>query len=208
MFGSNTWPRQTFPSLLLGSLTCAVGITVLPWAISNDQINVVYGMMALTGHGVGMRLNPGTLHGLAYFPAMTAAITCIVAFALPFGGTISLTLMDTVFNNKTGPTVDNVKVAIRFAFMSIIPFMWVCVILTTFLGNVWILKSGDHNVVHGAYFWSLLTRKKLAKELRRRDVHGPVNGAVGDVDIERGAADQSVVEKTKRGPVNEGPTVV
>lgn len=169
MFASNVWPRQTFPTLLLGSITSACGITILSWAIDKDQTNVLYGMMALTGHGVGMRLNPGVLHGLAYFPTMTAAISCIVSFALPFGGTVALTLMGTVFNNKTGTTTDSVKDGIRWAFVSLIPFMWLCVILTTFLGNVWILKSGDHEVVNGAHFWSLITGRRLAREKRTRN---------------------------------------
>jgi hypothetical protein len=168
MFASNVWPRQTFPSLLLGSITSACGITVLSWAIDKEQTSVLYGMMALTGHGIGMRLNPGLLHGLAYFPTMTAAISCIASFALPFGGALALTLMGTVFNNKRGPTTENIKDGIRWAFVAIIPFMWACVILTTFLGNVWILKSGDHEVVNGAYFWSFFTRKKLTREKRTR----------------------------------------
>lgn len=29
--------------------------------------------------------------------------------------------------------------------------MWLCVLLTTFLGNVWVNKKGDHEVVNGAY---------------------------------------------------------
>lgn len=169
MFATNVWPRQTMHLLLLGSITSACGITVLSWAIDNDQTNLIYGMMALTGHGIGLRMNPGTLHGLAYFPSMTAAISCIVSFALPFGGMIALTLMGTVFNNKAGSTTESLKDGVRWAFVAIMPFMWACVIITTFLGNVWILKSGDHEVVNGAYFWSLVTRKKLTRERRTRD---------------------------------------
>jgi hypothetical protein len=40
--------------------------------------------------------------------------------------------------------------------------------LTTFLGNVWILKDGGHEVVNGAYLWSFVTRKKLTRELMTR----------------------------------------
>jgi len=181
MFGSNVWPRQTLPSLLLGSITTAVGITVLAYAINAENTNLVYGMMALTGHGVGMRLNPGSLHGLAYFPTKTAAITCIVSFAGPFGGTVGLTLMSTVFNNKSGPLHTEVKDGIRWAFIAIIPFMWACVILTMFLGNVWLLKNGDHEVVHGSYLWSFITRKKLPRETRTRgDIRKPAHGGVKD----------------------------
>lgn len=168
MFSSNVWPRQTLPTLVFGSTASAVGITALAKAIDNDSLNLIYAMMALTGFGVGMRLNPGTLHGLAYFPTRTAVITCMVTFAMPFGGTIALTLMSTVFNNKTGPTRDEAKSAVSWAFVAIMPFMWLCVVLTTFLGNVWILKDGGHEVVNGAYMWSFITGKRLARERRTR----------------------------------------
>ncbi|KAG6355171.1 hypothetical protein INS49_004252 [Diaporthe citri] len=62
---TNTWPRETFPPLFLGSTTSAVGITVLAWATHEGTTNTILGMMALTGHGVGMRMSPSALHGLA-----------------------------------------------------------------------------------------------------------------------------------------------
>lgn len=102
MFWINVWPRQTLPAFLLGTVTSAVAISVLPYACWTEKTSVVYGMMALAGFGVGTNTNPGSLHGLAYFPHMTAAITCIVTFAVPFGGTIALTIMSTVFNNRSG----------------------------------------------------------------------------------------------------------
>ncbi|KAK0710480.1 major facilitator superfamily domain-containing protein [Apiosordaria backusii] len=95
MFWINVWPRQTFPALLLGTITTAVAISVLPYACWTEKTSLIYGMMALAGYGVGTNTNPGSLHGLAYFPQMTAAITCIVTFAVPFGGTIALTIMST-----------------------------------------------------------------------------------------------------------------
>jgi hypothetical protein len=189
MFASNVWPRQTLPTILLGCITSAVGITVLSWAIDNENTNVIYGMMALTGHGVGMRLNTASLHGLAYFPTMTAQISCLVAFALPFGGTIALTLMATVFNNKSGPQHADAKDGIRWAYITMIPFMWACLVLATFLGNVWILKSGDHEVVSGAYLWSFLTGKKLAREKRTRGGRAVIGlqTEMGVKDAEKGA---------------------
>ena len=168
MFSSNIWPRQTLPALVLGSLTSSVGITVLPWAVHANKTSVIYGMMALVGHGVGIRMNPASLHGLAYFPSMTALISCLVAFAVPFGGLIGLTTMSTVFTNKSGAGVQDPRSGIMWAFIAMIPFMWLSVALTTFLGNVWILKGGGHEVVHGAYLWSFITRKKLTKERRDR----------------------------------------
>lgn len=172
IFSVNVWPRQTLYPLLMGGITSAVGVTVLAWAVSIRNTNLIYGMMALTGHGVGIRLSPASMHGLAYFPGSTAAITCLFSFAVPFGGTITLTLMSTVFNNKNGIAHVNAKSGIMWAFVSIIPFMWLCVLLTTFLGNVWINKEGDHEVVNGAYLWSFITRKRLVREKRTRDGTG------------------------------------
>jgi hypothetical protein len=168
MFMTNIWPRQTLPALLFGSLTTAVGITVLLWAIKLERNSVIYGMMALTGHGIGMRMNPGSIHGLAYFPTKTAAIAFLVSFAMPFGGTVSLTLMTTVFNNKSGVKHANPKEGIRYGFIALVPFMWVAVLMSCLLGNVWIMKDSRHEVVNGAYLWSLVTRKKLVREQRTR----------------------------------------
>ncbi|CAP62043.1 LOW QUALITY PROTEIN: uncharacterized protein PODANS_5_740 [Podospora anserina S mat+] len=118
MFWINVWPRQTLPAFLLGTVTSAVAISVLPYACWTEKTSVVYGMMALAGFGVGTNTNPGSLHGLAYFPHMTAAITCIVTFAVPFGGTIALTIMST---------------------------------------------EGSHEVVHGAWLWSIVRGQRLEK---------------------------------------------
>lgn len=170
MYSMGTFQRQTIWPIMLGSIACATGITVLAWAISSDELNTVYGMMALSGFGVGIRMSPATIHGLAYFPANTAAIECIFAFAFPFGGTVGLTIMNSVFNNKVGtaPTSVNAKGAIMYAFYAIVPFMWLCVILATFLGNTWINEDGKHEIVNGAYLWSLVTRKQLVRETRTR----------------------------------------
>jgi len=171
MFSSNVWPRQTLPPLVLGSITSAVGITVIAWAVHADKSTVIYGMMALVGNGVSLRMNPASIHALAYFPTLTAPITCLAAFAMPFGGLIGLTTMTTVFTNKAGANQENGKSAIMWAFIAMIPFMWITVILSTFLGNVWIQKKSEgkgHEVVYGAYLWSLVTRKKLPRVQKTR----------------------------------------
>ncbi|KAK3313184.1 major facilitator superfamily domain-containing protein [Apodospora peruviana] len=173
---TNVWPGQTMPTLLFGGVTSAVGITVLAWATHAENINLIYGMMALTGHGVGMRFNPGQLHGLAYFPTMTAQVTCLVIFAQPFGGTLGLTIMSTVLNNRNGPDHKDAKTGIMWAFISMIPIMWFGVFVTTFMGNVWILKDEKgnpkgHEVVHGVYLWNALVGRKLPREkMVREDV--------------------------------------
>lgn len=69
--------------------------------------------------------------------------------------------MSTVFTNKSGPGQVDPQSGIMWAFIAMMPIMWLSVILTTFLGNVWIQKNGGHEVVDGAYLWSVVTRKKL-----------------------------------------------
>lgn len=168
---TNTWPRETFPPLFLGSITSAIGITVLAWATHEGTTSIILGMMALTGHGVGMRMSPSALHGLAFFPDMTAQITCLVSLAIPLGGTVALTLMSTVFNNKSGPGNENAREGIMYAFVSLIPFMWLCVVGTMFLGNAWILEDGGHEVAYGSYFWSWAVGRDLPREKRARGSH-------------------------------------
>lgn len=163
MFFVNVWPRQTLPVLLLGTTSTAVGITVLARACDAENTNLIYGMMALTGYGIGLNANPGSLHGLAYFPTMTAPITCLIAFAMPFGGTVGLTIMSTVFNNKSGLGHTDPKTGIVWAFIAMMPIVWLAVLGTTFLGNVWIGKDGRHDVVHGAWLFSLLRGKPLER---------------------------------------------
>ncbi|KAJ5445949.1 Major facilitator superfamily domain general substrate transporter [Penicillium cf. griseofulvum] len=168
MFSSNVWPRQTFPPLFLGSITSAIGMTVLAWGVKVGKTSVIYGMMALVGHGIGMRMNPASMHGLAYFPAMTAQISCLSSFAVPFGGLLGLTIMSTVFTNKSGGGERDAQGGIMWAFVALLPFMWLSVFITTFLGNVWILKKGGHEVVNEFYLWGLIFRRKLVRERRDR----------------------------------------
>ncbi|EPS26760.1 hypothetical protein PDE_01699 [Penicillium oxalicum 114-2] len=169
MFSSNVWPRQTLPALILGSITSAVGITVLAWAIHAAQTNTIYAMMALVGHGVGMRMNPASLHGLAYFPQLTAQISCLVSFAIPFGGLVGLTIMSTVFTNKSGLDQADARQGVVWAFISMMPPMWLSVLLTALLGNVWLRKEGGHEVVDGVYLWNCIARKPLIREKRERE---------------------------------------
>ncbi|OAA54661.1 Major facilitator superfamily domain, general substrate transporter [Cordyceps fumosorosea ARSEF 2679] len=168
IFAAKVWPRQTLPPLAFGALTTAVGISVLAWAVHARNTSVIYGMLALIGQGVMLRMNPASLHYLGYFPDRTSQITCLSAFAIPFGGLVGLTIMTTVFNNKSGVDHLDAKEGITWAFISMIPFMWACVLLALCLGNVWILKNGDHEILHGSYILGLLRRGPLNKELRHR----------------------------------------
>ncbi|EAQ83590.1 hypothetical protein CHGG_09994 [Chaetomium globosum CBS 148.51] len=193
MFFINVWPRQTVPVLFLGTISSAVGITVVSWACYTEYVNLIYGMMALAGFGVGVTTNPGTLHALAYFPGMTAPITCLASFANPFGGTITITIMSTVFNNRSGVNHEDPKSGIYWAFIAVIPIMWLSVIITTFLGNVWLGKEGTHQVVHGFWFWNLLRGKRLEKvTMARMEDSGPAggNGDIGMKTVPRHTAEQ------------------
>lgn len=126
-------------------------------------------MIALVGYNFTVRMNPGAIHGLAYFPAMTAQISCLAAFAVPLGGVVGLTAMSTVFINKSGPGQQSPKDRMMWAFIAMIPTMWFCVLLTTFLGNVWVHGGGGHGVVNGGYLWSLLNGNSLKRERATRD---------------------------------------
>jgi hypothetical protein len=77
--------------------------------------------------------------------------------------------MTTVFNNKSGADhMADPKAGIMWAFISMIPFIWVCVLLTLCLGNVWVLKNGHHEVMHGSYLWKLVTRQPIERHLQHR----------------------------------------
>jgi hypothetical protein len=54
----NVYPKKTFHPILLGSVVEAVGVGVLAWALYVGHLPTVFGMMALTGAGTGMRFMP------------------------------------------------------------------------------------------------------------------------------------------------------
>lgn len=158
----NFWPRQTFLPLFLGSVTEATGISVLAWALHQGHPTTIAFMMAITGAGTGLRFMPGTLHGIGFFPGDIAAVVAMTSFAVPFGGTLAMTLMSTVFFNKVGfslnasptqpglpklppdilgPLEDKIRNGVVWAFISILPFMWLCVLAATTLGNVKITRK-------------------------------------------------------------------
>lgn len=55
----SSWPRQTFPTIFLGSIVEMIGIGLLAWGIYSEHDATVYGMMAVAGVGIGLRLMPG-----------------------------------------------------------------------------------------------------------------------------------------------------
>ncbi|KAL6786522.1 major facilitator superfamily domain-containing protein [Trichoderma sp. SZMC 28012] len=91
---------QTFWPLLLGSIEEAAGLGALTWAVSARRPNIVSGMMVLTGAGTGSRFMPASLHVAGVWPERLAPAMSLMRFAMPFGGTLGLTIMNAVFNSK------------------------------------------------------------------------------------------------------------
>lgn len=93
---------MTFPPLFLGTIVECIGIGVLAWAMHMEQSSTISGMMAMVGAGMGLRFMVAPLHGIASFKNSRAAVIGLMAIAVPFGGTMGLTIMSTVFNNTSG----------------------------------------------------------------------------------------------------------
>ncbi|CAK7209354.1 hypothetical protein SCUCBS95973_000410 [Sporothrix curviconia] len=102
MYFLNAWPRNTFVPLMLGSAVEAMGVGILAWALWSGHLPAIFGMMALTGAGTGLRLMPVSLHAVGFFPQHVATVISLMAVALPLGGTLALTVMSAVFNNTSG----------------------------------------------------------------------------------------------------------
>ncbi|KAK1596067.1 major facilitator superfamily transporter [Colletotrichum navitas] len=197
----NAWPRKTFPPIFIGSVLEMTGVALLAWAINTEHDPTVYGMMALTGVGTGLRLMPVQLHGIGYFPKKIAAVISLMAVAYPFGGTLGLTIMTTVFNNASGIGSDSplrnfgslkglpdavqqrfthdAKMGVVWAFVAITPFMVLCTVLASLLGNVYIGKAGDGDgeqsnaIYEGVYILSWFRKGgAVEKNIRTRE-HQP-----------------------------------
>ncbi|KAB5582509.1 major facilitator superfamily domain-containing protein [Coniochaeta sp. 2T2.1] len=184
MFMCNVYPKNTFSPVLFGSVVEAVGVGVLAWALYSEHTPSIFGMMALTGAGTGLRFMPTSLHVIGFFPKNIATIISLMAVALPFGGTLALTIMATVFNNTSGIGPDSpfrdfttlsgvpepmksqiihqAKMGVVWAFVAITPFMVLCILAAMFLGNVNVTKekNAEGNVYHGVYLLHLLRRRR------------------------------------------------
>jgi hypothetical protein len=101
----NKWPAQTFFTLLSGTIQETAGIAALTWAMHAGNNSVIKGVMVLAGAGTGCRFMPVTLHVAGIWPKNIAPAMSLMRFAQPFGGTLALTIMGSVFNNKF--TFDN-----------------------------------------------------------------------------------------------------
>ena len=100
MYLCNVWPKQTWYPIFFGSLLETVGFAVLAWALHTERVPVIGGMMGLAGAGTGLRLMPETLHVTGVWPNQIAKAMSVIDFCVPFGGTIALAMMGSVFNNK------------------------------------------------------------------------------------------------------------
>lgn len=59
MFCCNIYPLQTWFPLFAGTVIEPLGITLLAVAINRENQGFIYGMLALTGVGTGIRFMPG-----------------------------------------------------------------------------------------------------------------------------------------------------
>lgn len=197
--------------------------------------NVLKGMMALSGAGTGMRFMPGSLHGIGFFPNNIASVIALTSFAVPFGGTIAMTIMDTVFNNKAGSSGSNsssnstassgmsssnfiqsisslppeaqaairnaAKKGIVWAFIAILPCMWLCVVAAAFLGNVRITRKRktdeqgrtdfSENVTDSSFLLRVFQKKFGGKKERSE------NAVVGSAKTEQEAEKVHAAEEVQ-----------
>jgi hypothetical protein len=100
MFLCNVWPAQTFYPLFIGSITEAVGLSLLAWAVSTRRGPLVSGMLALAGAGTGLRFMPVVLHSAGIWPTRIAASQTLLSVMVPLGETIGISMMSAVFSNK------------------------------------------------------------------------------------------------------------
>ncbi|KAL4904049.1 hypothetical protein BDW74DRAFT_155065 [Aspergillus multicolor] len=96
----NTYPAQTFPPLLFGTIAETLGLGLIVHTIKTQNTTVLNGMMVLAGAGTGIRIMPANLHAAGIWPDRIASALSLLRFALPFGGTLGITVMGSVFSNK------------------------------------------------------------------------------------------------------------
>lgn len=96
----NVYPRQTIWPLLLGTIVETSSIGALAWAISARRKTAVNILMGVAGFGTGIRFMPENLHVTGMYRDRIAVTLALLSFAGPFGGTIALTVMGSVFQNK------------------------------------------------------------------------------------------------------------
>jgi len=184
IFLCNVYPKQTFHPLL-GSIITPVVITILAIVLNNGNKNPIFGMLVMTGVGIGVRFMPGTLHGVGYFPNQIASIVSLLLLSVSLGGTLGITVMTNVFNGRlrkrginlsgAGASLNGIaglsgdqqsvlrseaKGAISLAFWAVSAFLWLGLGLCVGLGNVDIGAKGVGRACRGSYLGSLLRKKE------------------------------------------------
>jgi hypothetical protein len=84
-------------------------MAILIWAVTTRTSRVVNAMMAIAGCGTGLRFMPNNLHAAGIWPTRIAAAMSIIDFALPFGGTLAIAIMGSVFNNKWAQAIATIS---------------------------------------------------------------------------------------------------
>ncbi|KAH7377465.1 major facilitator superfamily domain-containing protein [Cadophora sp. MPI-SDFR-AT-0126] len=113
----NYWPRQTFWALFIGNIFQTAGIAGLAAAVNLRNEKLVAITMAITGAGTGAIFMPSNLHLARMLREHLAPAYSLMRFSLPFGGTIALAIMNSVFQNRLGdissttPDADNAGAA-------------------------------------------------------------------------------------------------
>lgn len=110
MFMCNIFPRQTFYPLFLGSVVEATGFSVLAYATKVRNSTLVSVFLAIAGGGSGIRFVPNTLHAAGIWRDRIAAVMSLMDFALPFGGTLAIAIMSSVFYNKFTAAIESLNV--------------------------------------------------------------------------------------------------
>ncbi|KAF1996885.1 MFS general substrate transporter [Amniculicola lignicola CBS 123094] len=108
MYLCNGWPRQTFYPLFGGSIIETIGLAMLAYSTSTRQTALVNAMLALAGVGTGLRFMPVVLHGAGMWPTRIPAMQSLLSFMIPFGETIGISLMGSVFTNKFNSYLKNI----------------------------------------------------------------------------------------------------
>jgi len=96
----NSWLRQTFIPLLIGSVVEAVGLALLTYAVSIRHATMVKVFLAVSGAGTGLRFMPVVLHAAGIWSTRVPSMQSLLSFMIPLGETVGIAMMGSVFSNK------------------------------------------------------------------------------------------------------------
>ncbi|GAM85424.1 hypothetical protein ANO11243_034310 [Dothideomycetidae sp. 11243] len=96
----NVYPASTFWPIFCGTWAETAGIATIAYAVHIESARLLIAMTVVTGYGTGTRFMPCSLMVNGIWPTKRAQALSLMRFAMPFGGTIGLAIMGSVFNNK------------------------------------------------------------------------------------------------------------